>query len=523
MKNIFITFLLAIFIGFNISGQTTYFNNHFSYNNRSSTAMGIVQSNNDYIIIGLGVNPISPSRVIAFWKMDLNGIIQFTKIYGDSNVNYWAGDYNCAHKNISGDITLASTIEYPVIDSSILVFYKFNHNGDTVLFRNYDSSYGTGISQYVAFDNHTETLDFEYILIGRIYLPGSYNQGILVVRTDSLGNELWRKVISTNNRVDIAYNIINTPDSGFVIGAYQYWAGVDFTGNPRVYKLDKQGNLEWTRTYGSQWDDCAARVILTRDTNILVVYGEAYMLDEPGDPATALPEVAIVKVSLTGQQIWKRNYRQYHTSIPNAVTLGHDGYVIAGWTFMSDTITGDYGEMGFVLKINDNGDSIWWRNHWNQPIMSNMYEQNKLYDITATSDGGYIACGETSSAFTPGTLGYQHGWVLKMDSLGCDTPGCHLISIEERILSIQELEVFPNPFEDEMHIVLPEEFGGGMLVLYDVNGCKALETRIQTSLTGQAVAIQTGCLRPGMYLLEISGKDGRIWRRKVMTGLEQLT
>jgi hypothetical protein len=479
--------------------------------------MGIVQSNNNYIIIGLGVNPISPSRVIAFWKMDLNGLMQLTKIYGDSAKNYWAGGFNSAHKTLSGEVSIAATIsvDHPVQDSSYLFFTIFDQNGDTILFKTYNRSFGSGSSEWAAFDNHIQTMDLGYSIIGRIALPGSYNQGILVVRTDSLGNELWRKVISTYNRMDIAYNIINTPDSGFVIGAYQYWAGVDFTGNPRVYKLDKQGNLEWTRTYGSQWDECAARVILTRDTNIMVVYGEAYMLDEPGDPATALPEVAIVKVSLSGQLIWKRTYRQYHTSIPNAVTLGHDGYVIAGQTNLHDTINNYGGWMGFVLKINENGDSVWWRNHWNQPIMQNLYEQNSLYDITTTSDGGYIACGETSSAFSPGTLGYQHGWVLKMDEFGCQNAWC-TSGIEELKMKNEELEVFPNPFGEELQVVLPEGFAGGMLVLYDVQGRRALEITVPNGYAQEIFVMQTQHLKPGVYLLELAGIDGGVWRRKAV-------
>jgi hypothetical protein len=498
-----ITIIILIIFGFHLTGagQPVYFNKHFSLNGKFTAAVGIQQANGTYIIAGQCVNPTSPSRSIGLFRFDLNGNLQTTTIYGDSGINHYTGHCNSYHNNSHGGSSLATSIEYlSNDDSTIAVFYKFDQNLDTVFYKKYHSGYGTGNSKYVGFYNHSETMDQGFAMIGIIHLPGSYNQGILVVRTDSLGNELWRKVISTYNRMDIAYNIINTPDSGFVIGAYQYWAGVDFTGNPRVYKLDKQGNLEWTRTYGSQWDECAARVILTRDTNIMVVYGEAYMLDEPGDPATALPEVAIVKVSLTGQQIWKRNYRQYHTSIPNAVTLGHDGYVIAGWTFMSDTLTGQYGEMGFVLKIDENGDSIWWRNHWNQPIMQNLYEQNKLYDVTTTSDGGYIACGETSSAFAAGTLGYQHAWVLKMDEFGCQNAWC-TSGLEEIVVEKGELKVFPNPAKTHITITYHTHSLNGVIQITDATGKVVLERSISGKQGDCLMDVQN--LKSGLYLVQL--------------------
>jgi hypothetical protein len=166
---------------------------------------------------------------------------------------------------------------------------------------------------------------------------------------------------------------------------------------------------------------------------------------------------------------------------------------------------------GFLMKLNPSGDSVWAR-HYNY---GKWEDWSQFYGMVQTDDGGFML-GGLHINFQPGTTNNASIWLMKTDSLGCDTPGCHLISIEERVLSIQELELFPNPFEDEMHIVLPEGFGGGMLVLYNVNGRKALETHIQTSVTGQIVAIQTGSLKPGVYLLELSGKDGRIWRRKVM-------
>ena len=67
-----------------------------------------------------------------------------------------------------------------------------------------------------------------------------------------------------------------------------------------------------------------------------------------------------------------------------------------------------------------------------------------------------------------------------------------------------------------MHVVLPEGFVGGLLVLYDVQGRRSVETEIPESYSKESFNVQTGNLKPGVYLVEVSGKDGRVWRRKVV-------
>jgi signal transduction histidine kinase len=76
--------------------------------------------------------------------------------------------------------------------------------------------------------------------------------------------------------------------------------------------------------------------------------------------------------------------------------------------------------------------------------------------------------------------------------------------------------VFPNPFREEVHIVLPVGFAGGMLVLYDVQGRRTVETEIPESHGQQSFAVQTPDLKPGVYLVKLAGKGGGVWRRKAV-------
>ena len=132
-----------------------------------------------------------------------------------------------------------------------------------------------------------------------------------------------------------------------------------------------------------------------------------------------------------------------------------------------------------------------------------------------TDDGGFLAVGYYYPFPPPAGTG-SRPWIVKMDSLGCDTPSCHLIGIEERVLSKQEIEIFPNPFSEIMHVVLPEGYSGGKLVMYDVQGKKAMESEVPANWGQQNFTLEANLMKPGIYMLELTDRDGRVWRRKAV-------
>ena len=79
---------------------------------------------------------------------------------------------------------------------------------------------------------------------------------------------------------------------------------------------------------------------------------------------------------------------------------------------------------------------------------------NLLLDVDLAPDGGYIATGEVG-AHPPNDL--QKIWVLKVDSLGCDTAGCDpTVGVAEEEMGRggdgERLVVYPNPGSDQIHV-----------------------------------------------------------------------
>jgi hypothetical protein len=75
-------------------------------------------------------------------------------------------------------------------------------------------------------------------------------------------------------------------------------------------------------------------------------------------------------------------------------------------------------------------------------------------DIKSTYDNGLISCGYIYPL--PPDTGRQDIWLLKLDSVGCDTPGCDpTVGIKGSHIKFIEpanIQIFPNPASDQIHV-----------------------------------------------------------------------
>ncbi|TVQ81634.1 MAG: hypothetical protein EA358_00410, partial [Flavobacteriales bacterium] len=95
-----------------------------------------------------------------------------------------------------------------------------------------------------------------------------------------------------------------------------------------------------------------------------------------------------------------------------------------GYIFSGNYANGTSMNTGFILRISDSGDSIWWREP--RPRLSNPFEDFlKIHLTKQTSDGGFVGVGANlfllSLASQQGNM--QRGFVFKLDSNGCYEPG----------------------------------------------------------------------------------------------------
>jgi uncharacterized delta-60 repeat protein len=195
---------------------------------------------------------------------------------------------------------------------------------------------------------------------------------------------------------DEAESVQQTTDGGYIVAGYtdSFAAGWhDFW----LVKTDDSGNQQWNKTYGGTDDDRAYSVQQTSDGGYIV----AGVTDSF---VTSRAHMWVVKTDGSGNQQWNRTSRGSYSDSARSVQQTSDGgYIIGGTTWSYGAASGDF----WLVKTNSTGYP-----EWNKTFGG--IDDEHLFSIKLTSDGGYIAAGYTQSF---GSGGYDF-WLVKTNSTG---------------------------------------------------------------------------------------------------------
>ncbi len=94
------------------------------------------------------------------------------------------------------------------------------------------------------------------------------NLDIFLMNLDKEGNVIWSKTFGGSGFESLA-DVLQTPDGGFVVSGMTQSSGA---GSIDVlnFKVDKEGNLQWAKTYGGESEDYPSRILITKDGIVVV-------------------------------------------------------------------------------------------------------------------------------------------------------------------------------------------------------------------------------------------------------------
>ena len=163
-----------------------------------------------------------------------------------------------------------------------------------------------------------ETSDGGYAIAGE---TNSFD-GLWLVKTDVNGNMIWNRTYSEGSVWDTC-SLVVTSDGGFAIAGDSGGAGfADFW----LIKTDNQGNMDWSRTYGGTSNDHANSLIQTSDGGYAIA-GVTYSFD------AGQGDFWLVKIDVDGNMMWSSTYGGMGPDYGYSLVQTYDeGYVIAGVT-----------------------------------------------------------------------------------------------------------------------------------------------------------------------------------------------
>lgn len=250
---------------------------------------------------------------------------------------------------------------------------KTDINGDTL----WTKTYG-GINEDRGYSVQ-QTIDGGYIIIGSTESYGSGYGDIYLIKTDINGNSQWTKAIGSEYD-ERGYYVQQTIDGGYVAVGYTRSSS---NGLKDVYlvRLDDLGNILWTKVFGGDLMDYGYSVKETIDGGYIVVGGS----DSFGNVVSE--DVYLIKTDGNGDVVWEKTFGGSENDYGNCIIETTDGsYVISGVTA---SFGNGYNDV-YLIKTNNLGDVI-----WTKTFGGELYDFG--YSIQQTSDEGYIVIGETNS------------------------------------------------------------------------------------------------------------------------------
>ncbi len=501
LKNIYI-FLIIFFFYLNIGAlkSQVYFNirESFDGSNTLEFCKDIMTVPDGYVIMGGFAGASNFQYHFGVLKLDNEGNTVLRKIfYSDSLRNVGLGRRNgCLNKNSASNSYYNVGLSRRFIDEGLGVL-------DEGIIAKFDTAFNLIWMKYFRdksdpvdssfFFEHAKILENDDLIIAGTLYKGNSSTSLLL-KADSSGNELWRKYFESGS-LNQGLNVIPTPDGGFALSCYK-WVPQNNTSHNYLIKTDSLGNEQWRRFIGGLYKDDPLYLANSPDSTIVGAY--AYSDYSPPPPSSnSYNRIAVVKYSLQGDLIYEKIYGEsiLHRRVSSITPDNQGSFVVSGYNKFYPPEGGNQYE-GSLLKVDNNGDFVWYR-QYRHPTVS--VSDNYLEGVIHAPDGGFAAVGEIYGKH-PDPVG-QDIWVIKVDSMGCiNFDDCW---VGEKELPLPQnktamLRVHPNPAKDRIQLDFgPDELHlSKTLMLYNSFGQLRQTLKLEPGLSEANIS----GLPPGMYV-----------------------
>lgn len=343
-------------------------------------------------------------------------------------INSYGGDRNdiaySAHSTDNGDVLIAG-MSYSddgdlndnkgKADAWLL---RINAQGQTIWSKNY------GGSEHDAFYDIKSTADGGFVLVGTSFSADGEldeNRGkadYWILKVNENGMVQWSKTYGGNDQ-DQASGIILMADGGYLVYGHSVSSDLENCGKgPKadawVIRLDAGGDLLWSQTYGGEGNDLLKAAWLNSDASVLLVGYTDSQTSSLGEHQGATDAWAI-KIATDGALLWSKQYGGTRADFVTSISQSDNNtYLLGGYTYSDD---GDLSELqglrdAWTFGINAQGTLLWSKSFGG----SHHEEINALL----LNDGNYLVGGYTWSADGPAEthFGNKDFYLRQMDATG---------------------------------------------------------------------------------------------------------
>jgi hypothetical protein len=448
----------------------------------------------NYTILRLDRYNDQPASFLIFQATNSAGDLLFTTSLADS-VHPFAPTSFVNSRTTSDFFGCGLKQNQEVLPYTTSFIVRYNDQGDTLWYHEYTNSdpYYSFLTNWAMVVGPNDELTISGFTIHDAQAP--YNTGpqrIHLMRTSPLGIKLWEHTYADHQHNEAPAALAPTPDGGFMIGGYYQVFTQNFQVDHAVawlLKTDSLGNELWYReldgNVGIQF------IHPLQDGNYLVGGSSS-------DTCCGFRIAGFVaKMDTAANLMWRKDYYRADSldGFWDGLELSDGSLLLCGEV---NQTPGVFDQAGWLMKTDGEGNILWDR------VIDKTGGYDTFSRITATSDGGILLTGQAHSDQLSDV------WLVKIDSLGCDSAGCPLdihtgitpVVTSSEVETHAMLTAVPNPFTNTTLITFPPLEAGGELVVRDALGRVVLRKRPSAGSTSVEITLRSE--PPGLYIASLA-------------------
>ncbi len=332
MKNLMYLFTVCFSTTFGNAQTDTFFK---IYSDKSANSMDLT-SDGGYILAG-GPNLL---------KTDNLGDSLWSRFYS----NIYGYHFHSVSQTYDGGYILAGQVDEPDTMSELLssvYVFKTDSFGDTTW--TYTWNPASGDRAYSV----QETRDSNFIVAG--VLDNAINFGIetsFLLKLNQDGDTIWSK---TFEHYTTAKSVIQTADDGYIFCGL---IGINNFTEVYLTKTNYLGDTIWTKNGGLGFLYGRGEDVVQLADSSYIITGSAYHGSDQN--------IFVSKVDKNGNLIWSKEYGGSHDEYAQVVdVVNNEEFIVAGNTYSYST--GQFTNLDvWVLKLDKNGDTLWTKTYGNE-------------------------------------------------------------------------------------------------------------------------------------------------------------
>lgn len=265
-----------------------------------------------YILVGSTESSGAGEADVWLLKTDPHGVLQWQRTFGGAEP-----DYGYFVEETPGGYILVGETSSTGTGGRDLYLVKTDREGGLLWARTFgDSSDDLGYAL-------CQTLDGGYAITGFTDHQNIGQQDLWILKTDGVGSQQWERIYDTSFGA-VGRSILQTTDGGIVTAGFLMLgsANYDFW----LVKTDSMGHDLWDRTFGGVGDERAAALHATGDGGFIL----AGLTSSVG---AGLNDAWLIKTDAEGFMVWERSFGGASWDTGRSVQQTADGgYILAGTT-----------------------------------------------------------------------------------------------------------------------------------------------------------------------------------------------